>query len=154
MEKKQITVAESQSDEDLDTSGLLAGPDVGNTEKKMTIGLLHLIERLLMLVVVLMTIGGAISEILTVYKAQTINLADILLMFLYAEVISMVAVFYADRKSVFVYPIFIAITALARLVILQGKEMAPENILFEAAAILLLTFAALVIVHVRKSSSS
>jgi protein PsiE len=67
-------------------------------------------------------------------------------MFLYLEVIGMVAVYYAKRSSVFVYPIFIAITAVGRLVVLQGKEMAPANILIEAAAILLLSLSALVIV--------
>mgnify|MGYP001057604192 CR=1 FL=1 len=38
-----------------------------------------------------------------------------------------------------------AMTALARLIVLQGKDMAPENILFEAGAILLLSFAAVII---------
>jgi len=61
----------------------------------------------------------------------------------------MVAVFYSNRSSVFVYPIFIAITALARLIILQGKDMAPENILFEAVAILILAIAAIVLVRIR-----
>ncbi len=127
-----------------------SGPKLGTTEKKLALSFLHVVERLLMAVVVAMTIGGAISEIILVYEARAINLADILLMFLYAEVISMVTVFYANRNAVFVYPIFIAITALARLIILQGKDMAPENILFEALSILLLTIAALVIIQVRK----
>ena len=72
------------------------------------------------------------------HRCQSINLADILLMFLYTEVIGMIAVFYGGKESPFVYPIFIAITALARLIVLQGKTMAPENIVFEAGAILLL----------------
>jgi protein PsiE len=50
----------------------------------------------------------------------------------------------------FIYPIFIAITALARLIVLQGKDMAPENIAFEAGAILLLAIAAVVIVRAGK----
>ncbi len=150
MEKKQNMDADDQTDENDDANGHLSASAIGHTEKKVALSFLHLIERMLMLVVVLMTVGGAITEILVVYRAQTIHLADILLMFLYAEVIGMVAVFYADRKAVFVYPIFIAITALARLVILQGKDMAPENILYEAFAILLLTIAAVVIVRIRK----
>jgi protein PsiE len=62
----------------------------------------------------------------------------------------MIAVFYTGRGSPFVYPIFIAVTALARLIVLQGKDMAPENILFEAGAILLLAIAAVVIVRTGK----
>ena len=106
-----------------------------------------LIESTLLIVIALMTLGAACIEIYGVYLNQTIGLADILLMFLYTEVIGMIAVFYTRSGSPFVYPIFIAITALARLIVLQGKEMAPENIVFEASAILLLSFAAVVIVR-------
>jgi protein PsiE len=66
-------------------------------------------------------------------------------MFLYTEVIGMIAVFYTGKGAFFVFPIFIAITAIARLIVLQGKDMAPENVVFDAGAILLLAVAALVI---------
>lgn len=108
------------------------------------------IERGLLMVAAAMTIGAAVIEIAGVYRAQTITLADILLIFLYTEVMGMIAVFYTGRGSPFVYPIFIAVTALARLIVLQGKDMAPENILFEAGAILLLAIAAVVIVRAGK----
>lgn len=106
----------------------------------------QLIERLLLIVVAVMTMAAAGHEVWGVYQSRSINLADILLMFLYTEVIGMTAVFYTGRGSPFVYPIFIAVTALARLIVLQGKEMAPENILFEAGSILLLGIAAVIIV--------
>jgi len=84
------------------------------------------------------------------YIVNKIGLPDILLMFLYIEVIGMVSVYYSDRRSVFVYPIFIAITALTRLIILQGKETASESVLFEAIAILLLSLSAIVIVRMSR----
>lgn len=105
----------------------------------------RLVERVLLVIIAVMTLGAAAMEINRVVVAQTIDLADILLMFLYTEVIGMIAGFYGGRESAFVYPIFIAITALARLIVLQGKEMAPEKIVFEASAILLLSVAALII---------
>lgn len=108
------------------------------------------IERGLLIVAAAMTIGAAGLEIFSVYQARTITLADILLIFLYTEVMGMIAVFYTGRGSPFVYPIFIAVTALARLIVLQGKDMAPENILFEAGALLLLAIAAVVIVRAGK----
>lgn len=104
-----------------------------------------LTEHVLLLVIALMTIGAAIGEIRRVVQVQEITLADILLMFLYTEVIGMIGVFYTGKGNAFVYPIFIAITALARLIVLQGKNMAPENIVFEASAILLLAIAAAII---------
>lgn len=104
-----------------------------------------LVEHLLLIVATGMTLIAAGSEVVGVYERQTIVLADILLMFLYTEVIGMIAVFYTGRGSFYVFPIFIAITALARLIVLQGKDMAPENVVFEASAILLLALAALII---------
>lgn len=109
----------------------------------------RLVERLLLVVATLMTLIAAASEVRGVYLAGRIELADILLIFLYTEVIGMIAVFYTGRGSFFVFPIFIAVTALARLIVLQGKDMAPENVVFEASAILLLALAALVISRVR-----
>lgn len=122
----------------------------GRGEKLFALGLFHVIERLLLVVIVAMTLVAVAFEILAIYRLGTILLADILLMFLYLEVIGMVSVYYSQRDSVFVYPIFIAITAVGRLVVLQGKEMAPENILIEAAAILLLSISAMVIIWVMR----
>ncbi|WP_421862303.1 phosphate-starvation-inducible PsiE family protein [Marinobacter adhaerens] len=121
-----------------------------SSEKKLALGLFQIIERILLFLVVLMTLGGVAFELRSLYAAQSINLADILLMFLYLEVIGMVAVFYSDRRSASVFPIFIAITALARLIILQGKDMAPENILYEAIAILILAIAAFVMTRLNQ----
>lgn len=107
----------------------------------------RLIERALLILIALMVLAAAAGEVWAVLQAREVNLADILLMFLYTEVLGMVAVFWTSRSSPFVYPIFIAITALARLIVLQGKAMAPENIVFEASAILLLALAAVLILR-------
>jgi len=138
------------SEQRLDSNNNFKTPGSSEIKRFFALGIFQLIERVLLTLVVLMTLGGVAFEVQTFYRAQTISLADILLMFLYLEVIAMVAIFYSDRRSVFVYPIFIAITAIARLIILQGKDMAPENILFEAIAILVLAIAAVIIVRMRK----
>ena len=128
-----------------------ATPKVSRGEEALIVGGFRLIERSLLIAVALMTVVAAAAEIWGVVGSRKIDLADILLMFLYTEVIGMVAVFYTGRGSPFIYPIFIAITALARLIVLQGKNMKPENIVFEAGAILLLAIAAVVIVRVGKT---
>jgi len=79
-----------------------------------------LLERLLLVLIALMTLGAVAIELKTIFNQGTVNLADILLMFLYTEVIAMIAVFYTSSGLAFIYPIFIAITALSRLVVLQG----------------------------------
>lgn len=125
----------------------------GRGERLFALGLFHLIERVLLVVIVVLTLVAVAFEVLAIYRLGTVFLADILLMFLYLEVIGMVSVYYAKKNSVFVYPIFIAITAVGRLVVLQGKEMAPENILIEAAAILLLSISALVIIYAMRKQA-
>lgn len=111
-----------------------------------------LAEHLLLIVIGVMTVGAASTEVWRVILVREINLADILLMFLYTEVVGMIGVFYTGKGGAFVYPIFIAITALARLIVLQGKNMAAENIVFEAGAILLLAVAAAIITRLGKNS--
>ncbi|MEM6858523.1 MAG: phosphate-starvation-inducible PsiE family protein [Pseudomonadota bacterium] len=107
--------------------------------------LFKLVERVLLVITMLMTLGAVGIEVWSVIQRGSIELADLLLMFLYTEVIGMIAVFYSEKGSFYVFPIFIAITAIARLIVLQGKEMAPENVLFDAGAILLLALAVIVI---------
>ncbi len=125
-------------------------PDVrgiSNAEQLFVVGGFNLIQKLLLILTGLMTFGAAGMEILAIYERGILALADILLLFLYTEVVAMVVVSYTGRGSPFIYPIFIAITAIARLIVLQGKEMDPQNILFEAGAIVLLAIAATVILR-------
>ena len=126
-----------------------ATPNVNSYEAKYALGGFRLLERLLLVLVALLTLGAVGVELKTIYEQGSINLADILLMFLYTEVIAMTAVFYTSSRLVFIYPIFIAITALSRLIVLQGKDMAPQNILYEAGAVLLLAIAAFVVTRIR-----
>jgi protein PsiE len=130
---------------------LVALPPIDPVEKEVAERAFHLVERFLLVTITLLTLGAVALELVRVYSARTVTLADILQLFLYTEVIGMVAVFYTRRGSPFAYPIFIAITALARLIVLQGKEMAPQNILFEALAIILLAISATIIVRMRRS---
>ncbi|MEM1263789.1 MAG: phosphate-starvation-inducible PsiE family protein [Pseudomonadota bacterium] len=100
------------------------------------------IEKSILILIVMLTVGAVGIELYTVWQNRTFDIADILLLFLYTEVISMVGIFYRSHVIPVLYPIFIAITALARLVVLQSKEMEPAAILFEAGAILVLGLAA------------
>lgn len=122
-------------------------PKVSNGEHFFIVGGFDVIMKLLLILTGLMTLGAAGIELVGIYDNGTIDLADILMMFLYTEVVAMVVVSYTGRGSPFIYPIFIAITALSRLIVLQGKQMDPQNILFEAGSIVLLAIAAIVIVR-------
>lgn len=122
-------------------------PPLASPEKTLVVRALSLVEHGLLIFVALMTLAATAVEIGSILENRTVGLGDILLMFLYTEVIAMVAVFYTGTGLPFVYPIFIAITALARLIVLQGKDMDPQNIVLEASAILLLSIAAVVLMR-------
>jgi protein PsiE len=129
------------------TDSLRAGAAraLGDGESSTTLALLRGGERALLVVVAGLTLLAAGAELLDIVHDGTVSLADLLLMFLYTEVVGMVAVYYASRQTPVVYPIFIAMTAVARLLVLQSKEMSPEKILFEAGAIVLLAIAAAIL---------
>lgn len=120
---------------------------VSNSEQFFIVGGFNVIQKILLIVTGLLTLGAAGVEIMGIYEKGIVELADILMMFLYTEVVAMVVVSYTGHGSPFIYPIFIAITALARLIVLQGKDMDPQNILFEAGAIVLLAIAAIIIMR-------
>lgn len=111
------------------------------------------LEDFILSVIALMTIGAVGFELYEVVNRGTITLADLLLMFIYAEVLGMVAVYFRSHVLPVIYPLFIGITALARLIVLQGKDSVPEQLIFEAGSILLLSFAALLLKDVKVSLS-
>ena len=102
-------------------------------------------EKSLLIVIAFLTAYAVALEILTVLSSRAVKLTDLLLLFIYAEVLGMVAAFYKYRKIPITVPIFIAITALCRLIILQGKGINTVDLLYESGAILLLALAALAI---------
>ena len=101
-------------------------------------------EQGILLLISLATIGAVLIEVARIIDSITVNLSDLFLLFIYAEVLGMVAIFYKDHRIPVTLPIIIAITALTRMIVLQTKELEPINIVFEASGILLLAIAAYV----------
>ena len=102
-------------------------------------------EKFLLGLIAVLTLIATGQEIFNIYSIGSVNLADLLLLFIYTEVLGMIGVFYASNRIPITLPLFIAMTALARLIILQGKEMEPITLLYEAGAILIIALACLVI---------
>ena len=107
--------------------------------------IITMMEKTLLVIIAFLTTYAVIFEILSVVSTRAVTLTDLLLLFIYAEVLGMVAAFYKFRKIPITVPIFIAITALCRLIILQGKGINTIDLLYESGAILLLALAALII---------
>jgi len=102
-------------------------------------------EKTILVLIAMFTIYAVSIEMWKVLQTGDGALTDLLLMFIYAEVLGMVAGFYKYRKIPITIPIFIAITALCRLIILQGKGVNSVDLIYESGAVLLLGLAALVI---------
>jgi protein PsiE len=102
-------------------------------------------EKTLLVIIAFLTAYAVLVEIVVILTERTVKLTDLLLLFIYAEVLGMVAAFYKYRKIPITVPIFIAITALCRLIILQGKGINTVDLLYESGAVLLLAISALVI---------
>ena len=103
------------------------------------------IQLLTLIVILISTVIAIGSELYQMFKIQTVTLADLLLLFLYLEVLAMVRVFWESQSIQITLPLFIAITALSRFIILQGKSINPEILVYEAGAILLIALAILVL---------
>ena len=102
-------------------------------------------EQALLLTIALATIGAAIIEIVRILSVMTVNLSDLFLLFIYAEVLGMVGVYYKENRISVTLPIIIAITALTRLIVLHNKGLDAINIIYEASGILLLAIAVYII---------
>ena len=108
------------------------------------------LQLILMCIILISTVIAVGIEIKNMFLNQSVTLADLLLMFLYLEVLAMVRVFWDQQSISITLPLLIAITALARFIILQGKEMDPSALVYEAVAIVLIA-AAIVILRLRHS---
>ncbi len=99
-------------------------------------------ERILLFLIALATIFATTSEIIRMIDVRIVNLSDLFLLFIYAEVLGMVASFYANNRIPVTLPLIIAMTALTRMIILQSKDVNAINIIYEAAGILILAISA------------
>ncbi len=113
----------------------------------------QVIRKIQLVAVAFILISTAIAFLIEVHKMylnRSVELADLLLLFIYIEVIGMIRLFWESKSIRITYPLLIAITALSRFVILQGKGVDPLNLIYEATAILLIALAILFL-KMRKS---
>ena len=108
------------------------------------------LQLVLMVIILVSTVIAVGIEMNKMFLAKSVTLADLLLMFLYLEVMAMVRVFWDQQSISITLPLLIAITALSRFIILQGKEMDPSGLVYEAVAIVLIA-SAIVILRLRHS---
>ena len=113
--------------------------------------IIGLVEKSFLIIIALFTIAAMAQEVVQGISIRKVELKDLLLMFIYAEVLGMLAAFYASHRIPITIPLFIAMTALSRLIILQGKDGDPSILLYESGAIILIAGACWVISRIHTS---
>jgi len=116
--------------------------------------IIRLVENAFLIIIAIFTVVAMGQEVFSLISRGRVELQDLLLMFIYAEVLGMLAAFYASHRIPITIPLFIAMTALSRLIILQGKEGDPSSLLYESGAIVLISGACWIISRVNISNSN
>ena len=88
---------------------------------------------------------GFSIEVFNMINIKKVELADLLLLFIYVEVMGMIRVYLLQEEIRITYPLIIAITAISRLIILQKKDLDPAILIYESLAILILALAIIVL---------
>ena len=106
------------------------------------------LEKIVLSILIVCTVIAIGMEIQAMILNLKVTLADILLLFIYIEIIGMIKEYWVSKVIRMSYPLFIAMTALARLIIMGRKDVEPSAYVYEAVAILILAIA-IVVLRVR-----
>ena len=116
------------------------------SEEKKSVDSVHWLtaasEKALLVIIGIATSIASLQYLFQMYLLQEIVLADLFMLFIYTEILAMVAAFYSSKRIPVTLPIIIAITALCRLIVMQNKDMDALIIIAEASAVLILAGAA------------
>lgn len=104
-----------------------------------------LFESVGLIVIALATVIAAGQEIYGMLAIRAVTLGDLLMMFLYLEVLSMVKHYLSTGTMPVRYPLYIGIVAMTRYIVLDMKNLASMQVLALAGAALMLALAVLVV---------
>ena len=108
----------------------------------------ELLEKIVLSILIVCTIIAIGMEIQGMILNFKVTLADILLLFIYIEILGMIKEYWVSKVIRMSYPLFIAMTALARMIIMQRKDVDPSAYVYESVAILIIAIA-IVVLRVR-----
>lgn len=106
---------------------------------------LERIEYVVLLVITCATVIAVGKELFIMLRQMDVTISDLLLLFIYLEVISMVTVYLSSGQVPVRMPLYIAMVALARYLILDMKNMDTFTMVAISGAILLIALAVLVV---------
>ena len=94
-----------------------------------------------LIIISIATVIAIGQEVWVMVVNKKVALSDLLLLFIYLEVITMIGIYYQKNMLPVRFPIYIAIVALARYIILGSKELNPWDMLGIGTTLLVLTIA-------------
>ena len=106
---------------------------------------LHLVEQLGLFVIFIATVVAVGQEVMIMIDKMKVDLKDLLLLFIYLEIIAMIQIYYEQHRLPIRFPIYIAIVALARYIILDSKSLAQWQLLEIGLTVMILTIAVLIV---------
>ena len=116
-----------------------------NTIKIFNQWLLAFVEHVGLLVIAIAKVFAMTNEVVTMVNVRQVALSDLLMLFLYLEVLAMVGLYYRSGKLPVRSPLYIGIVALARYLILDIKSMDDLRMIAVTGSILILALAVLLI---------
>ncbi|MEA1987906.1 MAG: phosphate-starvation-inducible PsiE family protein [Pseudomonadota bacterium] len=144
MSKKEEYLSDNGESEENEYSSMRA-QNSRPLRDRVLVEVIHITEYIGLVVITIATMFAAAAEVMHMVSAQTVTLGDLLLLFLYLEVLAMIGIYLKSGKLPIRFPIYIAIVALARLLILDLKELTEWEMIAIAGTITLLTFAVLIL---------
>lgn len=112
---------------------------------RLALDVLSVFETIGLVVITIATLVAGVIEVRVMINAGTVTLSDLLLLFLYLEILAMVGVYFRSGQLPIRFPIYIAIVALARYLVLDMKSLDDWRMLAVAGSMLLLAVAVLII---------
>jgi len=109
---------------------------------RTTLGALEIVG---LLVISVATVVAAGQEVTKMVVAREVALVDLLLLFIYLEVLAMVGVYLESGALPIRMPLYIAMVALARHLILDMKHLGAWDIIATSIGILIIAIAVLAI---------
>jgi len=106
---------------------------------------LHYVEQLGLFIIFVATIIAVGQEVMVMIDKMKVDLKDLLLLFIYLEIIAMIQIYYEQHRLPIRFPIYIAIVALSRYIILDSKSLNQWQLLEIGFTIVILTISVLIV---------
>lgn len=113
---------------------------------------LEYLEWLGLFIITLATLVAIGQEVYMMLVRLEVRLEDILLLFIFLEILTMVGLYFTSGKLPIRYPLYIAIVAIARYITIGMKQMQGMTIITLSLAILILVIAVFIMRYTPKDN--